>query len=103
MPRATTFDVDVDVDVRIARPKRRFDLLPWREVGVVVDALTHGAASHGDYGWRGVSRDDHFAAALRHLTAWRCGTALDEDSGLPHLAHAACRVLFLLAVTRGDE
>jgi hypothetical protein len=35
-------------------------------------------------------------AALRHMFAHAKGETHAEDSGLPHLAHAACNILFLL-------
>jgi len=80
--------------------KRRWDLLPWRAVGTVVDVLTIGASKYGDENWRHVGRpqERYFAAALRHLTAWVDDEDADPETGLPHLAHAVCCVLFLLAL-----
>jgi hypothetical protein len=83
------------------KPKRRYSLLPWRAIGIIVDVLTHGAEKHSDFGWVDVPSDDHFNAAMRHLTAWRTGHLVDPDSGYPHLAHAACRVIFLLFTHQG--
>lgn len=40
------------------------------------------------------------AAAMRHLAAWRDGEQLDEESGLPHLAHALCCIVFLRELDR---
>jgi hypothetical protein len=79
--------------------KPRWDLLPYDAVAGVVDVLTHGSAKYGPENWRTVQRWDerYFAAAMRHLSAYRRGSFTDDDSGLPHLAHAACCVLFLLA------
>jgi len=37
---------------------------------------------------------------LRHLTAWWAGEDLDPESGLHHLAHAACCLMFLLEYTQ---
>ena len=37
----------------------------------------------------------YFDAALRHLTAWQTGEQVDAESGLPHLAHAICCLLFM--------
>lgn len=78
--------------------KRRWSLLPWRELGVVVDVLTAGANKYSDFGWQHVpqARTRYFDALLRHVTAWHNGDALDGEDDLPHLAHAACCVLFLL-------
>jgi hypothetical protein len=36
-------------------------------------------------------------AAMRHMRARYGGEILDSESGLPHLAHAACCCLFSLA------
>lgn len=38
----------------------------------------------------------YYDAAIRHLTAWWDGERNDPESQLPHLAHAACCVIFLL-------
>ena len=38
----------------------------------------------------------YFNATQRHLWAWKSGERNDPESGLPHLAHAGCCVLFML-------
>lgn len=83
--------------------KDRWDLLPLAPVRAVVRVLTYGAKKYAPGAWKLVpeGRDRYFSAALRHLTAWRDGEQLDVESGLPHLAHAACCVLFLMGL--GDE
>lgn len=77
--------------------KPRWDLLPLKAVGAVVDVLTYGARKYQPDGWRKVpdARRRYYAAAMRHLAAWWGGSPVDEESGLPHLAHAACCLLFL--------
>jgi len=84
--------------------KARFDLVPWRALGRVVDVLTFGARKYADWNWVHVpgARARYFAAALRHLTAYAGGEANDPESGLPHLAPAGCCVLFVLALDEGD-
>jgi hypothetical protein len=83
--------------------KRAWALLPWGGVGLVVDVLTFGARKYAPENWRKVpdARARYFGAALRHLTAWWLGERLDAESGLPHLACAACNVLFLLELDEG--
>lgn len=82
--------------------KPRWDLLPWAEVEEVVKVLTFGAAKYGDDNWRKVpeARRRYFAAAMRHLVDWELGALLDFESQLPHLAHAICSLLFLMALER---
>jgi len=77
--------------------KARWDLLPWRPIGSIVAVITHGAKKYSSGNWKHVAnaQDRYFSAALRHLTAWKQGEHLDPDSGLPHLAHAGCCLLFL--------
>lgn len=81
--------------------KRRWSLLPLVALGLVVDVLEFGARKYAPDGWRSVSnaRTRYYDAAMRHLTEWWTGNeTADAESGLPHLAHAACCVLFLLAL-----
>lgn len=83
--------------------KDRWDLLDTAAAKQIVKVLTHGARVYGDENWRHVPahRRRYYAAAMRHLAAWREGNKLDDESGLPHLAHAAVSLIFLLA--RDDE
>jgi hypothetical protein len=77
--------------------KPRWDLLPFAAVSAVVDVLTFGAKKYAPDNWRTVpeARRRYTAAALRHTVAWWRGERVDAESGLPHLAHAACCLLFL--------
>ena len=65
-------------------------------VASVVDVLTFGAAKYSDDNWKNVEPKRYTDALYRHLNAHHKGEANDAESGLPHLAHAACCVLFLL-------
>ncbi len=84
--------------------KDRWDLVPTRAMRQVVRVLSYGAKKYAAWNWLHVPepRDRYYAAALRHLTAWRDGEALDPDTGLSHLAHASCCILFLLGFEAGD-
>lgn len=78
--------------------KVRLDLLPADALGEVGKVLTFGAAKYGERNWEaGMAWQRLYGAALRHLFAWQRGEDRDAETGLPHLAHAACCVLFLLA------
>jgi hypothetical protein len=73
-------------------------LLPFAELSEVARVLTFGAAKYSEGGWRHVpnARQRYLSAALRHLGAYADGEELDAESGLHHVAHAACCLLFLL-------
>jgi hypothetical protein len=77
--------------------KTRFDLLPWGPVEDVARVLTVGAQKYAPDNWQKVqeARRRYFAAAMRHLVAWEQGEIADPETGLPHLAHAGCCLLFL--------
>lgn len=59
--------------------------------------LQHGAAKYGENNWQKVEPHSRYiAAALRHLNAHQQGERNDPETGLSHLAHATCCLLFLL-------
>lgn len=85
--------------------KPRWDLIPYEALQEVVAVLTHGSQKYGPENWRKVPEGErrYFAAAQRHLVSHRLGERLDPESGLPHLAHAACCLLFMLAKEVGHD
>jgi len=77
--------------------KLRFDLvLPEFEEDVAA-VLTVGAETYGANNWQKVedATERYYAALRRHIAAWRKGEKTDPDSGISHLAHAACNLMFL--------
>lgn len=85
--------------------KDRWSLLPMRAAKTIVRVLMHGAEKYADENWRHVSdgRRRYYEATLRHVVAWWEGEANDPDSGLPHLAHAACCLIFLMELEAGAK
>lgn len=79
--------------------KPQLSLLPWDALEAVARVLEYGIRKYGVRdSWRTVP-DGHrryVDAALRHLAAVAQGEDTDSESGLPHLAHAACSALFAL-------
>ena len=78
--------------------KLRYELLPVAPLQEIVAVLTDGARKYSDNNWQYVEpfEDRYYAAALRHITEWRKGEAMDSESGRHHLAHAACCLIFLM-------
>lgn len=62
----------------------------------VAEVLTYGAVKYEAENWRkGIAYKRVFGALMRHLWAWHSGEYLDPESGLPHLHHAGCCLMFL--------
>lgn len=82
--------------------KLRYDLLPDRPIRDIVEVLTFGARKYAPNNWQKVPewRSRYYAALQRHLVAWRMGERTDPESGLSHLAHAACCLVFIMALDR---
>ena len=73
-------------------------LLPIKPLMAIVDVLTFGARKYDRDNWMKVDNavERYEDAMLRHLFAWKAGETNDPESGLPHLAHAGCCLLFLM-------
>ena len=78
--------------------KPRYSLLPENTVLNVVQVLEYGAIKYEPGNWKHVpdARTRYYDAAMRHINDWWNGSEIDEESSLPHLAHAICCLLFLL-------
>lgn len=78
--------------------KPDWSLLPLSLLEPVVQVLTMGAFKYARDNWKAVKdgRNRYYAATLRHLKEWQEGKTNDPESGLPHLAHAMCNLIFLL-------
>lgn len=78
--------------------KPMMDLIPPKAELALAQVLTFGAQKYGAWNWSQV--DDlerrYLAAAMRHINAYRAGEVMDQESGLPHLAHAMCCLAFLI-------
>lgn len=58
--------------------------------------LTFGARKYAAHNWRkGIALSRAYDALQRHMVAFWDGEDLDQESGLPHLDHAACELMFI--------
>lgn len=80
--------------------KPRMSLFPAGALRAIVAVLEYGAVKYSPGGWRLVTEANvrYYDALQRHLDAWRLGERFDAESGLLHLAHAACCAVFLLGL-----
>jgi hypothetical protein len=83
--------------VKYDQGKPRMELLsPW-VLEEVAKVMTTGAQKYADHNWRlGFNWTRPIGACLRHVMAWLRGEDTDSESGLPHLAHAICCLMFTL-------
>jgi hypothetical protein len=71
---------------------------PIRAYQHVVRVLEFGAVKYVKGNWaKGMPWSVCFNCTMSHLTRAFQGEAKDEESGLTHLGHALCNILFLLA------
>ena len=77
--------------------KNGLDMLPIYPLWAIGQVYTFGATKYAKDNWRdGMKWTRIYAAVLRHLLKWASGKDADEETGLPHLAHAAFGLLALL-------
>lgn len=81
--------------------KVRSDLVEPSLINAVGRVRTFGVKKYPDeQSWRKVSKQRYIAATMRHFEAYRSGELLDPESGLPHLWHVACNIMFLIELER---
>jgi hypothetical protein len=71
----------------------------------VGQVLAFGCKKYGAHNWRnGLELSRLLSAALRHIFAFIGGEDLDPETGLNHLDHASCCLMFAreLFATRND-
>lgn len=77
--------------------KLPLNLLSTEAMNQTAAVLKFGAIKYAEHNWRnGFQWSRPLAAAMRHITAFNDGENTDPESGLSHLAHAACCIMFLL-------
>ena len=84
--------------------KLDYTLVPWDGLEEIVKVLEFGARKYARDNWKHVEGGDtrYLAAALRHITAHARGEKYDAETGVSHLAHAGCCLLFLLSLEKSN-
>ena len=81
--------------------KLRYSLLDFTFLKQIVKIREYGVKKYRDpEGWKKVpdAKQRYKEALLRHIFAWAEGEEVDPESGLPHLAHAACNIMFIFGL-----
>lgn len=94
-----------DVGMKFDFDKDRWDLMQWDFLTEICKVVTFGAKKYDADNWKKVegARWRYFGATCRHVTAWWLGERNDQESGLHHLAHACCCIMFLFGLEREGE
>ena len=87
------------------KDKPRPSLVPPALIDGVMRIREFGTARYGDPdNWRNVDAERYHDALLRHILAiWEDWKAVDPDSGMPHLWHAACNIAFLMQYMEDEK
>ena len=91
--------------VKFDNDKPQWSLLPFKALKEVVDVLTYGAKKYAPDNWKKVpdARQRYIDAGFRHFTAYAGGEKNDSETGMSHLAHATCCMLFLMSFDKDDS
>jgi hypothetical protein len=78
--------------------KAPYHLLAPEMLEGVAQVLDFGARKYAPRNWElGMSWSRPFSALMRHMWAWWRGEDKDPETGMSHLWHAACCIMFLMA------
>ena len=89
-------DTKPSVAMKHDKKKPRYSLLDRAFVWGIVKVLEFGAEKYEVNNWRkGFQYSRILDAAQRHLDEFSQGNRLDEETGLPHLYHLGCCIMFL--------
>ena len=84
---ATKFD-DAKIPIELLSPVA---------LNMIGEVLAFGAKKYDANNWRkGMNHTRLLGASLRHILAYLGGEDKDPESGLSHIAHASCCLMFLL-------
>lgn len=71
--------------------------IPYEPLTEVAKVFEYGAVKYGQHNYKcGMKWSKMVGSILRHTYRFMNGEDKDDESGLPHLAHAACCCLMLL-------
>ena len=97
----TDNDWTAEAGRKLDNGKPPMDLLDRYALEQIAEVLAFGANKYSAHNWRGGIRYSRLiAAALRHLHAFNSGEDTDPETGISHVAHAGCCIMFLLWMER---
>jgi hypothetical protein len=86
--------------LKFDQDKLDWSLLPWDTLEEIIKVLQFGAGKYSPWNWAegdGFKYNRLFNSSMRHFIAWFWRREdKDPETGLSHIAHLGCNVLFLL-------
>lgn len=100
--RPKSFD---DQRAKADEGKAPISLVPMEIVWAIAWIRKYGNEKYGDPdNWKTVEPERYRDALMRHILHYISDPkSVDEESGYPHLWHAACNMAFLLSMDYGDR
>ena len=97
MKGLTMVDDDPTAGRKFDDDKLEYGLLPPNALNDVVKVLSYGAKKYARDNWKYVPEGErrYFDAAQRHLWAYKRGELIDPETGISHIAHAICSLMFI--------
>lgn len=84
--------------------KLEWRLLPIDLIQETVRVMMYGCKKYSPNNWkRGFSYSSVIECLQRHIDAWKHGEDNDAETGLSHLAHAMCNLVFLYFFHKRQE
>ncbi len=81
--------------IKFDNEKPMVDLIVPEFIEDLAKVLTIGAKKYAPNNWKKVGKERYLAATYRHLLAYHKGEKDDPESGLSHLIHCACNLMFM--------
>ena len=94
-----------EVGKKYDNDKLRWSLLPLGALQDVVKVLEFGAKKYAPDNWKYVDQAEerYWNAAMRHIIAYKLESPADSETGLSHLAHAVCCLLYIQQLDKEEE
>lgn len=110
----TNYEVEADklfeepkkVALRFDAGKTNWSLMPFEAIEEINKVLEFGANKYAEWNFTnngGMNHSRVINSLLRHVFAYMRGENNDKESGLSHLAHAGCNIVFLLYYNKYPE
>lgn len=81
---------------RFNEGKLKWSLVDWDAFEEMVRVLMFGAKKYDAHNWKkGLKVTEIVESLQRHVNAIMRGEDIDPESGLPHIGHIQCNVMFL--------